>query len=207
MHIELTEKEQSVLVYLKNHISKKGYPPSVREICHELNFKSTSTAHTYLKKLKKLGIIEKDALIPRGLKILNNTNDYENFMQTELVNIPIVGKVTAGEPILATENIEEIFPLPLNFVGTSDAFILKVKGDSMIDAGILDCDYILVKQQTNANNGEIIVALIGDESTVKRFFKETSHIRLQPENKHYEPIIVTHDFSILGKVIGVFRKI
>ena len=205
------EMQQKILDFLTEQVRIKGYPPSVREICSAVGFKSTSTVHSYLEKLKKEGLIQKDATKPRALKIVRNDN-YENqtkeiYSRREMVDVPIIGKVTAGLPILAVENIEDTFPLPLDFVQGSTAFMLRVQGDSMIEAGIFDRDFILVKQQSTATNGDIVVALIGDEATVKTFYKENGYVRLQPENKYFEPIIVRDNLSILGKVIGVFRKL
>ncbi len=205
------EMQQKILDFLNEQVKIKGYPPSVREICAAVGFKSTSTVHSYLEKLKKEGLIQKDATKPRALKIVrNNTVEEETkniYSRREMVDIPIIGKVTAGQPILAVENIEDTFPLPLDFVQGSTAFMLRVQGDSMIEAGILDRDFILIKQQSTASNGDIVVALIGDEATVKTFYKEKGYVRLQPENKYLEPIIVRDNLSILGKVIGVFRRL
>ena len=205
------EMQQKILDFLNEQIQLKGYPPSVREICAAVGLKSTSTVHSYLEKLKKEGLIQKDATKPRALKIVKNNKVEEEsksvYSRREMVDVPIIGKVTAGQPILAVENIEDTFPLPLDFVQGSNAFMLRVEGDSMIEAGIFDKDYILVKQQSTASNGDIVVALIGDEATVKTFYKENGYVRLQPENKYFEPIIVRDNLSILGKVIGVFRKL
>lgn len=205
------EMQQKILDFLNEQVKIKGYPPSVREICAAVGFKSTSTVHSYLEKLKKEGLIQKDATKPRALKIVrNNTVEEETknvYSRREMVDVPIIGKVTAGQPILAVENIEDTFPLPLDFVQGSTAFMLRVQGDSMIEAGILDRDFILIKQQSTASNGDIVVALIGDEATVKTFYKEKGYVRLQPENKYLEPIIVRDNLSILGKVIGVFRRL
>lgn len=205
----LSEKQRQILEYLNRTIEEKGYPPSVREICAAVGLRSTSTVHGYLQRLEKKGLIHKDPTKPRALKVLGDNDKYSSnyFMGKELVGIPVVGKVTAGQPILAVENIEDTFPLPVEFLHNSDAFMLKVQGDSMIEAGILDGDYILVNQQKTANNGDIVVALIEDEATVKRFFKENGYYRLQPENQYMEPIIVQGELSILGKVIGVFRTL
>ncbi len=205
------EKQQKILDFLNEQVKLKGYPPSVREICTAVGFKSTSTVHSYLEKLKKEGYIQKDATKPRALKIVKNDDEQndskEVYSRREMIDVPIIGKVTAGQPILAVENIEDTFPLPLDFVQGSTAFMLRVQGDSMIEAGIFDRDFILVKQQSTATNGDIVVALIGDEATVKTFYKENGYVRLQPENKYLEPIIVRENLSILGKVIGVFRKL
>jgi repressor LexA len=200
MKKQLNKKGKEVFDFLVSQINEKGYPPSVREICKAVDLKSTSTVHSYLSKLEKMGLIEKDPSKPRALKILNSQKT------NNVVNIPIVGKVTAGEPILAVENIEDTFPLPANFIPNSTTFILRVSGESMIDAGILDNDFVIVQQQNTAQNGEIVVALIEDEATVKTFYKEIDHIRLQPENKYMEPIIIKENIKLLGKVVGVFRK-
>lgn len=213
MQKKLNEKQQLILDFVNRQVEEKGYPPSVREICSAVGFKSTSTVHAYLEKLEKGGMIQKDPTKPRALKVTDGSkkapaavrNEY--FSRKELVDVPIVGRVTAGQPILAVENIEDTFPLPVDFVQNSTAFMLKVQGDSMIEAGIFDRDFVLVKQQATALNGDIVVALIGEEATVKTFYKERDHIRLQPENQYLDPIIVKDDVSILGKVIGVFRKL
>lgn len=214
MQKKITEKQQQILDFVNSQVEEKGYPPSVREICSAVGFKSTSTVHSYLEKLEKLGLIEKDPTKPRALKVLakganyiskSNTQGY--YSQKELVDVPIVGKVTAGQPILAVENIEDTFPIPVDFLQNSTAFMLKVQGESMIEAGILDKDFVLVKQQNTAENGDIVVAMIGDEATVKTFYKEEGFVRLQPQNNYLEPIIVKNDLAILGKVIGVFRKL
>ncbi|WP_427338723.1 transcriptional repressor LexA [Caloranaerobacter sp. DY30410] len=206
MYEDLSFKQLEILEFIKKEIQVKGYPPSVREICKAVGLKSTSTVHGHLSKLEKKGYIRRDPTKPRAIEILDKDNIYNYYSKKEIVEVPVVGKVTAGEPILAVQNIEDMFPLPLDFIQSDKVFILSVKGESMIEAGILDGDYVIVRQQNYANNGDIIVALIGDEATIKRFFKEADHIRLQPENQHLEPIIV-NDVKILGKVIGVFRKI
>jgi len=208
-------KQQQILDFVNSQVKEKGYPPSVREICSAVGFKSTSTVHGYLQKLEKSGLILKDPTKPRALKVLNGSrsnsenNNYSKdyYSRRELVDVPIVGKVTAGLPILAVENIEDTFPLPVDYVQNSTAFMLRVRGDSMIEAGILDNDLVLVRQQSTANNGDIVVALIGDEATVKTFYREKNYVRLQPQNQYMEPIIVRDNLTILGKVIGVFRKL
>lgn len=208
MQKKCSDKQQLIIDFVKSQVEEKGYPPSVREICKAVGFKSTSTVHAYLEKLEKSGVIQKDPTKPRALKVMknNNSKNIEGYVsKKELVEVPIVGKVTAGQPILAVENIEDTFPLPVDFVQNSTAFMLKVRGDSMVEAGILDGDFVLVRQQSTANNGDIAVAMIGDDATVKTFYKEKGYIRLQPENQYLEPIIVKDDVSILGKVIGVFR--
>ena len=214
MNNKLREKQQQILDIVNSQVEEKGYPPSVREICSAVGFKSTSTVHGYLEKLEKSGLILKDPTKPRALRVVGSkkpvrreTDTAKDFYsRRELVDIPIVGKVTAGLPILAVENIEDTFPLPVDFVQNSTAFMLKVQGDSMVEAGILDRDLVLVKQQSTAVNGEIVVALIGEEATVKTFYKEKGYVRLQPQNQYMDPIIVRDNLTILGKVIGVFRR-
>lgn len=198
---KITAKQQQILDYMKQQILDKGYPPAVREICKAVDLKSTSSVHSHLETLEKNGYIRRDPTKPRAIEILD---DQFNLARRELVNVPIVGTVTAGQPILATESIEDYFPVMPSYVGNKQTFMLHVKGDSMINAGIFDGDLILVEQNATARNGEIIVALIEDSVTVKRFYKEDGHIRLQPENDALEPIIV-EDCQILGKVIGLYR--
>lgn len=201
----LAGKQLEILEFLKYELYNKGYPPSVREICEAVGLKSTSTVHGHLERLEKKGLIRRGPTKPRAIEILDNS---PLSIARDLVEVPIVGKVTAGKPILAVENIEDSFPLPANFLRGNDNFILVIKGDSMIEAGILDGDYVVVKQQNYANNGDIIVALIEDEATVKRFYKdmEKGLIRLQPENSLMEPLYL-RDVAILGKVTGVFRRL
>ncbi|MGI6124977.1 MAG: transcriptional repressor LexA [Acetivibrionales bacterium] len=201
------DKQKKILDFVNRYLVEKGFPPSVREICQAVGFRSTSTVHAYLKKLEEEGLIIKDATKPRALKVLDESGkNLEGYVANqEIDNIPVIGKITAGAPILAVENIEETFPIPVRYLENSTTFMLKVKGDSMINAGILEGDYILVKQQSTANNGDMVVALIEDEATVKTFYKEKGYYRLQPENPDYEPIIV-NELNILGKVIGLFRK-
>jgi repressor LexA len=205
MYEDLSQKQLEILQFIKNEIQLKGYPPAVREICKAVNLKSTSTVHGHLSRLEKKGYIRRDPTKPRAIEILDKDN-LDFIPKKEIIEVPIVGKVTAGQPILAVENIEDTFPLPIDFTENSTVFMLKVKGESMINAGIFDGDYVLVKQQNIAYNGDIVVALIEDEATIKRFYKEKDFIRLQPENEFMEPIYV-NDLKILGKVIGVFRKI
>lgn len=199
----LTKKQQQVFDYIKQEVKEKGYPPSVREICEAVNLKSTSTVHGHLERLERKGFIRRDPTKPRAIEITDKTSSPE--YNQELVNVPIVGTITAGVPILAVENIEDTFPVPVNYLNNDDAFMLRVRGESMIEAGIFDKDLILIKQQATAENGDIVVALIEDYATVKTFYKENGHIRLQPENSSMSPIIV-QDCSVLGKVIGLFRK-
>lgn len=198
---KISSKQQEILDYIKECILQKGYPPSVREICDAVKLKSTSSVHSHLETLEKNGFIRRDPTKPRTIEILD---DSFGLSRRELVNVPIIGRVTAGEPILAVENIEDYFPVPPEYLHNKSTFMLKVKGDSMINVGIFDGDLILVEEQSVASNNEIVVALVDDSATVKRFFKEDGHYRLQPENDFMEPIIVDH-VSILGKVIGLFR--
>ena len=200
---DLSAKQQQILNYLKSEVRDKGYPPSVREICEAVNLKSTSTVHGHLERLEKKGLIRRDPTKPRAIEILDDSEKVE--IQQEVVNVPIVGTITAGVPILAVENIEDTFPVPVNYINNDDVFMLRVRGESMIEAGILHKDLILIRQQNTANNGDIVVALIEDYATVKSFYKEQGHIRLQPQNSSMSPIIVK-DCTILGKVIGLFRK-
>ena len=209
---ELNKREKAILKFIEKKIKEDGYPPSVREIGKAVGLSSTATVHGYLAKLRNKGYIKKEDKKGRTLKLLKGGNGMpvENteknfYTQKELIDVPLVGKITAGMPILAVENVTDTFPIPIDFVGHSETFMLTVKGESMIEAGILDGDYILVRKQPDAMNGEIVVALIEDEATVKTFYKEKDHIRLQPENSTMDPIIVP-DCSILGKVIGVFRR-
>ena len=198
---KISAKQQEILEYIKSQILERGFPPAVRDICEAVHLKSTSSVHSHLETLEKNGYIRRDPTKPRAIEILD---DSFNFTRREMVNVPIVGRVAAGEPLLAEQNIEEYFPIPMDFMPNKQTFMLKVKGESMINAGILDCDYVLVEERKTAHNGEMIVALVDDGATVKRFYKEEGIIRLQPENDTMEPIIVP-DCTILGKVIGVFR--
>jgi repressor LexA len=200
---KISNKQKEILEYLKSQIINKGYPPAVREICEAVNLKSTSSVHSHLETLEKNGYIRRDPSKPRAIEIID---DEFNLTRRELVNVPIVGTITAGQPILAVENIESYFPIPSEYMPNEDTFMLKVKGNSMINAGIFDGDKILVQKQSVAKNGDIVVALIDDEVTVKTFYKESGYYRLQPENDTMEPIIVS-DLSILGKVIGLFRML
>jgi repressor LexA len=197
----ISNKQREILEYLKSQIINKGYPPSVREICEAVRLKSTSSVHSHLETLEKNGYIRRDPSKPRAIEVID---DEFNLTRRELVNIPIVGTITAGQPILAVENIEGYFPVPSEYMPNMETFMLMVKGDSMINAGIFDGDKILVQKQSHARNGDYVVALIGDEVTVKTFYKESGYYRLQPENDTMEPIIV-NDLQILGKVIGLFR--
>ncbi|PRR81345.1 transcriptional repressor LexA [Clostridium vincentii] len=199
--VEIKDKQAEIYRFLIDFTEKKGYPPSVREICEAVSLKSTSTVHGHLKRLEKKGLIKRDPTKPRALEILELS-----ALKREMLNIPIVGKVTAGVPILATENIEDTFAIPMDFIKHDrELFILKVSGESMINIGIRDGDLAIIEHADSASNGEIVVALIDDEATIKRFFKENNHIRLQPENDTMDPIIV-ESCSILGKLVGLFRQ-
>ena len=196
---ELKDKQLLIYEFLKDFTSQKGYPPTVREICKAVRLKSTSSVHGHLKQLEKEGLIKRDPTKPRALEIV------DSVIKKEMINVPIIGKVTAGLPILANENIEDSFPLPLDYVKhNNDLFMLKVSGSSMIKAGILDGDLAIIEKTQTASNGDKIVALIENEATLKTFYRENDHIRLQPENDEMEPIIVDN-CSILGKLIGIYR--
>lgn len=198
---KITQKQQEILDYIKDEILSKGYPPAVREICEAVNLKSTSSVHSHLETLEKNGYIRRDPTKPRAIEICD---DSFQMVRTEMVSMPVVGQVAAGQPILAQQNIDSYFPIPADRVPRGESFILNVKGDSMINAGIFNGDQILVNVCNTANNGDIVVALIDDSATVKTFYKENGHIRLQPENDTMDPIIV-EDCQILGKVFGVMR--
>ncbi len=198
---KITPKQQEILDFIKSEILQKGYPPAVRDICEAVHLKSTSSVHSHLETLEKNGYIRRDPTKPRAIEIME-----ENFymLRHEVVNVPLVGTVAAGQPILAAENIESYFPIPAEYISNHDTFMLKVKGDSMVNAGIFDGDRIMVQQQNTAQNGDIVVAMVDDSATVKTFYKENGHYRLQPENDSMNPIIVD-EVTILGKVFGVFR--
>ena len=200
---KITAKQQEILEYIKNTILNKGYPPAVREICEAVHLKSTSSVHSHLADLEEKGYIRRDPTKPRTIEILD---DSFNFNRREMVNIPVIGTVAAGEPILAEERIEDYFPFPAEALPNAETFMLNVKGESMIDAGILPGDRLIVEQRSTAENGEIVVALLDDSATVKRYYKEKDHYRLQPENASMDPIITDH-VDILGKVIGLIRLI
>lgn len=197
----ITQKQEEILQYIKEQILQRGFPPAVREICEAVNLKSTSSVHSHLETLEKNGYIRRDPTKPRAIEILD---DDFNLVRREMVNVPIVGRVAAGEPLLAEQNIEDYFPFPVEYVSNKELFILQVKGESMVNAGILDGDYVLVEQTPSAENGDKVVALIEDGATVKTFYREEGIIRLQPENDFMDPIIV-QDITILGRVIGVMR--
>lgn len=198
---KITQKQLEILEYIKQQILERGYPPAVREICDAVHLKSTSSVHSHLETLEKNGYIRRDPTKPRAIEICD---DSFQLVRHEMASIPIVGTVAAGQPILATENIEGYFPLPVEFMPNAESFILKVKGESMINAGIFSGDQIFVERCNSARNGDMVVALVDDSATVKTFYKEDGHIRLQPENDTMDPIIVD-DCEILGKVFGVLR--
>ncbi|MCI6868611.1 MAG: transcriptional repressor LexA [Lachnospiraceae bacterium] len=198
---KITAKQEEILNYIKNEILERGFPPAVREICQAVGLKSTSSVHSHLESLEKNGYIRRDPTKPRAIEILD---DSFQMVRREMVNVPVVGTVAAGQPILAEQNIDSYYPIPAEFMPNEQTFILKVKGDSMVNAGILNGDSVVVKQQSTAHNGEIVVALVDDSATVKTFYKEDGHYRLQPENDTMDPIIVD-ECQILGKVFGVFR--
>lgn len=201
MYEDLTYRQRQILDYIHDYFRIKGYPPSVREICAATNLKSTATVHGYLVQLEKKGYLRRDPQKPRAIEIMNI-----GVLNRNLVEVPLVGKVTAGQPILAQENIENIFPMPKELLPDANIFMLSVKGDSMINAGIFSGDYVLVQSTNTAENGDIVVALIEDEATIKRFYKESGRYRLQSENPFMEPITVK-DLIILGKVVGLYRKL
>lgn len=199
---KISKKQQEILDYIKNEILNRGFPPAVREICEAVNLRSTSSVHSHLESLEKNGYIRRDPTKPRAIEIVD---DNFNLVRREVVNVPIVGRVAAGEPLLALENVENYFPIPAEFMPNAQTFILNVQGESMINAGILDGDHVIVEQCSTAKNGDMVVALVEDSATVKTFYKENGYYRLQPENDYMDPIIVRGEVQILGKVIGVFR--
>ena len=199
----ITPKQKEILEYIKDQILTRGFPPAVREICEAVNLKSTSSVHSHLETLEKNGYIRRDPTKPRAIEILD---DNFNLTRREMVNIPIIGRVAAGEPLLAEQNIEDYFPIPVEYMPNKQTFMLQVQGESMINAGILSGDYVIVEQTPSAENGEQVVALIEDGATVKTFYREEGIIRLQPENSTMDPIITT-DCSIAGKVVAVFRRL
>ena len=198
---KISKKQLEILEYIKSEILRIGYPPAVREICEAVNLRSTSSVHAHLESLEKNGYIRRDPTKPRAIEIIDDTF---NLTRREMVNVPMVGQVAAGEPIFAEQNISNYFPIPMEFMPNNDTFMLTFKGESMINVGIYDGDYVLVEQCNTARNGDMVVALVDDSATVKTFYKEDGYYRLQPENDSMDPIIV-FDCQILGKVIGVFR--
>lgn len=199
---DLSPRQRQILEFIRKEVATKGYPPSVREVGQAVGLSSSSTVHGHLNKLEERGYIRRDPTKPRAIELLDKAAP----VRKDVKYVPVVGKVTAGTPILAVENIEDFFPLPRDFANYEEVFMLKVRGESMIGAGILDGDYVVVRSQSHAENGDIVVALLEDEATVKRFYREADHIRLQPENEKMEPIIVKQ-CTILGKVVGLFRKL
>ncbi len=199
---KISNKQQEILDFIKNEILNRGYPPAVREICEAVHLKSTSSVHSHLETLEKNGYIRRDPTKPRAIEIID---DQFNLTRRESVNVPLIGTVAAGQPILAQENIENYFPVPAEFMPNNQCFMLRVKGESMIRAGINSGDLVLVEQRKDVQNGDMVVALLGEGATVKTFYKEKGHVRLQPENETMEPIIVENDLEILGKVFGVLR--
>lgn len=197
----ITKKQEEILEYIKNEILERGFPPAVREICQAVNLKSTSSVHSHLESLEKNGYIRRDPTKPRAIEILD---DSFQMLRREMVNVPVVGTVAAGQPILAEQNIESYFPVPAEYMPNEQSFMLTVKGESMVNAGILSGDRVLVRKQSTAENGDIVVALIDDSATVKTFYKEDGYYRLQPENDSMDPILVK-ELQIIGKVFGVFR--
>lgn len=198
----ISPKQQEILDFIKQEILNRGFPPSVRDICEAVHLKSTSSVHAHLGTLEKNGYIRRDPTKPRAIEILD---DDFNLSRREMVNVPILGRVAAGEPLLAVENIEDYFPIPTEYVPNTELYMLQVKGDSMVNAGILNGDYVLVQKQSAASDGDKVVAMVGDSATVKTYYKEDGYYRLQPENDYMEPILVYGELQILGKVIGVFR--
>ena len=198
---KITDKQREILEYIKEMILKKGYPPAVREICEAVHLKSTSSVHSHLESLENNGYIRRDPTKPRTIEILDD--DFA-LTRRELVNVPVIGTVAAGVPILAEQNIEDYLPIPAEILPNKEVFMLKVKGNSMIEAGIYNGDKVIVAKQPNAENGDKVVALVDDSATVKTFYKENGHFRLQPENSSMDPIILDQ-VEILGKVIGLFR--
>ena len=198
---KISKKQEEILEYIKAQILERGFPPAVREICEAVDLKSTSSVHSHLETLEKNGYIRRDSTKPRAIEILDDTF---NLTRREVTNVPLLGNVAAGEPILAQEHIQNYFPIPMEMLPNKQTFLLRVKGESMVNAGIFDGDLVLVQEEHPADNGDMVVALIDDGATVKTFYKENGYVRLQPENDFMDPIIVT-EVSILGKVIGVFR--
>ena len=199
---KISKKQQEILDYIKSEILNRGFPPAVRDICEAVNLKSTSSVHSHLETLEKNGYIRRDPSKPRAIEIID---DNFNLVRREVVNVPILGSVAAGQPLLAVENVENYFPIPAEYMPNAETFMLNVKGDSMVEVGILDGDQVIVEKRSTARNGEIVVALVDDSATVKTFYKEAGFYRLQPENESMEPIIINGEVQILGKVIGVLR--
>lgn len=198
----ISPKQQEILDFIKQEILNRGFPPSVRDICEAVHLKSTSSVHAHLGTLEKNGYIHRDPTKPRAIEILD---DDFNLSRREVVNVPILGRVAAGEPLLAVENIEDYFPIPTEYLPNAELYMLQVKGESMINVGVLNGDHVLVQKQSTASDGDMVVAMVDDSATVKTYYKEDGYYRLQPENDYMEPILVYGELQILGKVIGVFR--
>jgi repressor LexA len=201
---QLTDRQQQILDFIRREVKSKNYPPSVREIGREVGLASSSTVHSHLSALEKKGFIRRDPTKPRAIEL--RTGDAPPALIADVVKVPVLGQVAAGQPLLAEENIEDYFPLPKDYVRSHPVFMLRVRGDSMKNAGIMDGDLVIVRRQPSVENGEIVVALLENEATVKRFFREKKHIRLQPENELYEPLL-SRNVTVIGKVIGVFRVV
>ncbi|MBG0764553.1 MAG: transcriptional repressor LexA [Tissierellales bacterium] len=205
MYEDLSDKQVKILNFIKEEIYNKGYPPSVREICKAVNLKSTSTVHSHLNKLEDKKYIKKGNNKNRAIELINNEVNKYDSEKKEMTNLPLIGDIAAGSPILAYENVEDVYPIPIDWVGKEESFMLQVKGDSMIDAGIFSGDYVIISKQYTASNGQIVAALIDDEATLKTFYKEKNYIRLQPENKNMDPIIA-ENVEILGVLKCVIRR-
>jgi len=205
MYEDLSDKQVKILNFIKEEINNKGYPPSVREICKAVNLKSTSTVHSHLKKLVNKKYIKKGNNKNRAIELIDNKISKYDSEKKEMTNLPLIGDIAAGSPILAYENVEDVYPIPIDWVGKEQSFMLQVKGESMIDAGIFSGDYVIISKQNTARNGQIVAALIDDEATLKTFYKESNYIRLQPENKNMEPII-SDNVEILGVLKCVVRR-
>lgn len=212
--IKISDKQKKIVSFIREQINKNGYPPSIREIGKAVGLSSSSTVHAHLNTLEKFGLLERDPVKTRAIRVFSNEDDSpgisNRLYSVSSVNdrvkmVPLIGRVAAGEPILAEEHIDEYFAFPVDFLGDDDVFMLEVKGDSMIEAGIHSGDYVMVRQQSDANNGDIVVALLDNEATVKRFFRETNYVKLKPENSEMSPIL-SRDVTILGKVIGLYRR-
>ncbi|CAM3743238.1 transcriptional repressor LexA [Alkalicoccus chagannorensis] len=204
---KLSVRQEAIIEFIRAEVREKGYPPSVREIGEAVGLASSSTVHGHLSRLEKKGLIRRDPTKPRAIEVTDPEEDAQSLPKTASIQVPVIGKVTAGSPITAVENVEEYMPMPANMVQDHQSFILEIEGDSMIEAGIFDGDYVVVAQQSHADNGDIVVAMTEEnEATVKRFFKEENHFRLQPENASLDPILLDY-VHILGKVVGVFRSL
>lgn len=201
--MELSQRQKQILQYIVQHTETHGYPPTVREIGEAVNLSSSSTVHSHLRTLEQAGLIRRDAVLTRAIRVV--TENIEDFKAKPVMNLPVVGKVAAGRPMLATEDIEDTFPVPREFLAGGEGFMLKIKGDSMIEDGIMDGDYVVVRSQSSADNGDTVVAMVEDEATVKHIYKEDGHIRLQPANSAMEPMYFD-SVEIIGKVVGLVRR-